>query len=80
MSQPPVLVWRWRITNLRTVAHKMLPAWCDACNDLQSGHSDSPIASRVLVGLGGSATNDAGLGTAASVGYKFLRAAEKEGK
>jgi glycerate 2-kinase len=42
-------------------------------------HSSEAKVPRVLVGLGASAANEAGLRMAAAVGYKFLRAAGSEG-
>lgn len=35
-------------------------------------------AKKIIIGIGGSATNDAGLGLAAALGYRFLDAAGKE--
>jgi glycerate kinase len=38
---------------------------------IQIGQLSEAGVSRILVGLGGSATSDAGLGMAAALGYKF---------
>jgi glycerate kinase len=35
-------------------------------------------AGRVIVGIGGSATNDGGVGLAAALGYRFLDSAGRE--